>query len=296
MSDLVDLHVHSNKSSDGDFPPEALVGFAAEKGLRAISIVDHDTVAAYPESLEAGSVAGVEVVPGLEVTTLFAEREFHVLLFFVDWSGSAVRDIVAGQTRRRLDEARERVEKLRRLGLAVSWEEVREKTQDLPPLGVKIAQIVLESPANRSNPGLEHYYREENRAAAPYMFYREFFAEGKAAFVPKAFIGLSAVLDMAVGTQGVAVLAHPGAHFMKATRADVRALKKRGLDGLEVYTSYHTPEQVEFYEALAGDFGLVPTAGSDFHGRIKPHVEFGALREGRYWMVERLRERKERRS
>jgi predicted metal-dependent phosphoesterase TrpH len=90
----------------------------------------------------------------------------------------------------------------------------------------------------------------------------------------------------------VPVLAHPGAYFENATREDLTALKDRGLAGLEVHTSYHQPEQTAFYGRLAAEFDLVPTAGSDFHGRIKPHVRFGDIRDGGPEILDRLRERR----
>jgi predicted metal-dependent phosphoesterase TrpH len=90
MSGRVDFHVHSDKSCDGDFSPAELVGFAKNFGMRAISIADHDTVAAYPEAVELGRIAGVEVIPGIEITTLFGGREFHLLLPFVDWTSPAL--------------------------------------------------------------------------------------------------------------------------------------------------------------------------------------------------------------
>lgn len=296
MSELVDFHIHSNLSCDGDFSPAELIGFAREKDFRAISIADHDTVAAYPEAIALGREAGVEVIPGIEVTTVYGEREFHLLLPFVDWESPAITAIIDRQTRSRLEEAAERVDKIRKLGLALTWDEVLGKTGGAPPLGVKIAQILLEKPENVKNPVLEFFYRPKNRSAAPYLFYKEFFAEGKLACAAKKYIDLLEVLDEAGATGGVPVLSHPGAYFQQTTRDDLRALRKRGLAGLEVYTQYHTAEQVEKYLGLAGEFDLVPTAGSDFHGRIKPHVVFGELREGRYWMVERLRERREKRT
>jgi len=292
MSELVDFHVHSNRSCDGDFSPAELVGFARDKGFRAISIADHDTVAAYPEAVDLGRKAGVEVIPSIEVTTLFGEREFHVLLPFVNWECPTVQAIIESQTRARIGEAVERVDKIRKLGFAITWDEIREKANGTPPLGVKIAQILLDNPENEKNPALEFFYRKENRPFAPYLFYKEFFAEGKHAYVPKRFVKLLDVLAETAETGGVPVLSHPGAYFQQATRQDVRTLKKNGLAGIEVYTFYHTVEQVGFYRDLAEEFDLVPTAGSDFHGRIKPHVAFGALQEGRYWMVERLKERR----
>jgi len=292
MNGRVDFHVHSNRSCDGDYSPAELVGFAREKGFRAISIADHDTVAAYPEAVDLGRSAGVEVIPGIELTTVYSGREFHLLLPFVDWGSTTLAALIERQERCRTDEAVERVDKLHRLGLDITWEEVRDKSNGSPPLGIKIAQILLEKPGSEGNPILEFFYRPENRAAAPYLFYREFFAEGRLAYVPKKFVGLLDVLAEAPATGGVPVLSHPGAYFQQTTREDARALRARGLAGLEVYTSYHTPEQVRLYKGLAEELDLVPTAGSDFHGRIKPHVVFGAMEEGGYWMVERLRERK----
>jgi len=124
------------------------------------------------------------------------------------------------------------------------------------------------------------------------MFYKEYFAEGKPAYVPKKFVGLLDVLAAAPGTGGVPVLAHPGAYFQRTTAEDARVLKGHGLAGMEVYTFYHSAEQVAFYRAMAEELDLVATAGSDFHGRIKPHVAFGALQEGDYGMVERLKARR----
>jgi len=293
MSECVDLHIHSNRSGDGDLSPAELVALARSKELKAISIADHDTVAAYPEAAELGRAAGVEVIPGIELTTLFSGREFHLLLPFVDWESPAIAAIIGRQERCRTEEAVQRIEKLRQIGFSVTWEEVCEKSNGALPLGVKIAQILLDNPGNEKNPVLEFFYRKENRPFAPYMFYKEFFTEGKVAHVPKKFIGLVDVLDEAPATGGVPVLSHPGAYFQQTSRDDARILKTHGLAGIEVYTSYHTADQVAHYRGLAEELDLVPTAGSDFHGRIKPHVAFGSLREGRYWMVERLRERKE---
>lgn len=293
MSDgLVDLHIHSNRSCDGDYAPDELIHFAAEQGFRAVSIADHDTVAAYPEALRAGESRGVEVIPSMEVTTLFGDREFHVLLPFVDWEAAGVARIIARTSDTRFEEARERVDLLRRAGLEVGWEEVVAATDNVPPLGVRIGQIILDKPQSRGNPLLAKYLEPENKDFGPYLFYRDFFTEGKPAYVAKRHIALVEVLDLAPGTGAVPVLSHPGAYFQRTTRDDLVALKDRGLAGVEVFTSYHTDPQVAEYKRCAEELDLVPTAGSDFHGRIKPHVAFGALRDGRYWMVERLREKK----
>jgi predicted metal-dependent phosphoesterase TrpH len=292
MPSPIDLHIHSSKSSDGDFSPFHIVRLAKEKKLKAISITDHDTVAAYPETLRYGKEAGVEIIPSMELTTIFEEREFHLLLPFVDWKSKIVSDLISQVTKRRVKEARGRVKKLQEIGFDITWKEVRKESGVFPPLGVTIAQILLRKAEEDKNSMLGKYLEEENRPLAPYHFYKDYFMEGKPASVPRQNLSILEVLDIISQTGAVPVLAHPGAYFQNAKKQDLVALKKRGLQGLEAYSSYHSSEQSEFYNQVALDLDLVPTAGSDFHGTIKPHIPFGSLNHGGYWMVEELRKRR----
>jgi predicted metal-dependent phosphoesterase TrpH len=294
MDGRVDLHIHSSNSSDGDFPPSDLLRMAKEKGLRAISISDHDTAAAYPEAMEWSRRIGVELIPSVELTTLFEGREFHLLLPFIDWESPALKRTLAKVTAARMEEARERVAKLRDLGFDISWDEVIQQTKGGPPLGVSIAQILIDKGRKKRAPALQKYYEGTNLLIAPYLFYRDYFLEEGSAFVPRRTVSLLEVLNVMSGEGAVPVLAHPGAYFERATREDLAVLQKRGLAGLEVYSSYHKPEQVRVYRTLAKELDLVATAGSDFHGRIKPQVVFGKLKEGTYDMVEALKKRRKR--
>ena len=292
MEDHVDLHIHSNKSSDGDVSPYDIVQLAKEEGLRAISISDHDTVSAYPEALYYGKEAGVEIIPNIELTTLYEKREFHLLLPFVDTSNDILNEIVNKVAEGRLDEARQRVQKLKELEFDITWEEVIEQSGGQPPLGVKIAQILLKKQEKSGNFRIKKYFDSKNRDFAPYFFYKDYFMEAKPAYVPKRNINLLDILEIAPKMGGVPVLAHPGSYFMQVKEKDLIILKEKGLQGLEVYTSYHDISQTETYKSMAEKLDLVPTAGSDFHGAIKPHIPFGFIKDGRYWMVDELRKRK----
>ncbi len=299
--DLIDLHLHSHHSGDGDFRPKDLVRMAKEAGFRAVAISDHDSLQAYPQALDLGRAAGVEVIPSLEMTTLFGEREFHLLMPFVDPQSLGIKDVLQRAQQVRLEEGRERVAKLRALGFPIDWPEVlaAARTEDGQtfPLGVSIARILLDKPEARGEAKLAKFYRGPALTADPdaFRFYSDYFAAGRPAHAPKRYIGLLEVLELAPKTGAAPVLAHPGADFVRADRRDLEILREAGLKGLEVYTSYHQPPLcddtglVTFYLDLAGKLGLVPTAGSDFHGRIKPFIPFGLVREGRYWMVEQLR-------
>lgn len=299
--ELIDLHLHSRFSSDGDFWPAELVGMAKKAGFRAISISDHDSLEAYPEAVERGREAGVEVIPSLEVTTIFGEREFHLLMPFVDPRSPGMQTVVERAREVRLEEGRQRVERLQANGFPISWEEVlaavKKEGGRALPVGVFIARLLLDKVESRSEARLSPYYRGPAQSAEPdvFLFYGDYFAPGRPAYVPKRYIGLLDVLELAPATGAVPVLAHPGADFVRASRRDLETLKEAGLKGLEVYTSYHQPplcadsSLVALYLDLAERLGLVPTAGSDFHGRIKPFIPFGFIQDGRYWMVEHLR-------
>jgi predicted metal-dependent phosphoesterase TrpH len=292
MSGKVDLHIHSSRSSDGDFSPFHIIQLAKETKLRAISIADHDTVAAYPEAIELGEKAGVEVIPSIELTTVFDNREFHLLLPFVSWEKKVISEIITNIAQRRVEEAKDRIHKLREIGFDISWKEVAKRTKSKPPLGVVIAQILLEKGEKKKDSAFEKYFEGTNRLFAPYLFYRDYFMEGKPASVPKRNVSLLEILKQAPETGGVPVLAHPGAYFQRVKKEDLVLLKENGLEGLEVYTSYHDSRQTNFYLKIAEELDLVATAGSDFHGRIKPHIRFGSLDKGDYSMVESLRKRR----
>ncbi len=293
QDDLVDLHIHSDKSSDGDFSLNHILRLAAEKKFRAVSIADHDTVAAYPEAMERGKEYGVEVIPGIELTTLYENREFHLLLPFVHWTSPKLHQILQTARKRRLEEAAARIERLNEIGFNLDLEEVEAAAAPFPPLGVTIAQVVLSKAAVQPPELMRKYLQASDKRVLPYQFYMDYFSEGMPAHVPRRNLQLTDILAQARDTGGVPVMAHPGAPFQNATPAELRELKQKGLEGLEVYTSYHDKKKTDFYYQQAKTLDLVATAGSDFHGSIKPDIPFGCIKKGNYHMVEALKARRD---
>lgn len=288
----VDLHIHSRESNDGDFSVYHILHLAKEKNFRAVSIADHDTVRAYPHAIQIGEELEVEVIPNIELTTVLDNREFHLLLPFVDWKGKVISGIVKEVFKRRVREAKQRVRKLQQMGFDISWKEVTTRSGSHPPLGVTIAQLLLQKAKRKKDSPLHRYFQGKESIFAPYQFYQDYFMEGKPACVPKQNMPLVEVLDRLTPKEGVPVLAHPGAYFQQTGEKDLILLKERGLKGLEVFSSYHERKQTLHYRRLTEKLDLVPTAGSDFHGRIKPHIPFGCLEEGEYWMVQELKKRR----
>jgi predicted metal-dependent phosphoesterase TrpH len=292
MAAFVDLHIHSHKSSDGELSPAEIMALAGEKGLVALSITDHDTLAAYPEALVLGEEAGVEVIPGIELTTGFKGREFHLLCPFVQWSSPLMVDLVADVASRRIEEAGRRVAGIRALGMDLEWADVEEEAGSFPPVGVTIALAYLKKARKKGDPVWRKYFDEERGGFAAINFYNDYFKRGKPAYVPRLLIALEEALSVVRRAGAVPVLAHPGAGFVRAAPEDLEELKGSGLEGLEVYSTYHDEDMMDYYLGLADKFDLVPTAGSDFHGSVKPHIPFGSLTRGDYSMVERLKTRR----
>jgi len=292
MAGRVDLHIHSNFSSDGNVDVKEIVRLAKKAKLRAVSITDHDTLAAYPEAIELGKETGVEVIPGIELTTGFKGREFHLLCPFLDWKSEKMSVLVAEVSRRRFAEARQRTARLRELGMDLNWEDVEGEAGRFPPVGVTIALAFLKKARRLGNPVWEKYYDQSRDGFSAIRFYGDYFKRGKPAYVPRDLLPLGSALAVVKAAKAVPVLAHPGADFVRAAPEDLGELRERGLEGLEVYSTYHDSAQQEYYLGLAGKFDLVATAGSDFHGAVKPHIPFGSLPFGDYSMVESLRRRR----
>ncbi len=294
MNDLVDFHIHSNRSCDGDFSPAELVRFATDKGFRAISIADHDTVAAYPEAIEDGKQAGVEVIPSIEVTTLYDDREFHLLLPFVDWGSEAVgRDHRAHD---RIADGRGPGAGRASSGTAASSSpgtRSGRSRRSCPPLGVKIAQILLDKPESEKMPGAGEVLRRGKQAFGPYMFYRDYFMEGKPAFVPKRHIPLEEVLA-AAPRDGRRSRPFPSRRLFPEDDAarTSRTSRSAGSPASRSIRSTTRPSRPR-------STGRWPTSSTSFRrparistARSSPTSRFGALTDGRYWMVEELRRRR----
>ena len=65
--DLIDLHTHTT-ASDGSLSPHELVNLALKSKLKALAVTDHDTIDGLAQAMGAASDAGLELVPGVEIS------------------------------------------------------------------------------------------------------------------------------------------------------------------------------------------------------------------------------------
>ncbi|MCS7459443.1 PHP domain-containing protein [Paenibacillus doosanensis] len=259
-----DLHTHT-LASDGTQAPSDNVRLAAEAGLAAIAITDHDTVAGVAEALEAGLRYGVEVVPGVEVSTMSKGRDIHVLGYYVNPEDERFL--------RRLAEIRDvrdrrnvmMLQRLNELGLDISMEDVVASLQVSKKDGETIGRPHIADALVRKG-----YVADMKEAFDRYLG-----ADG-AAYVNPPRIGPAVAVQWILESGGVPVLAHPGLYDQDEL---IEELAGQGLAGLEAYHSDHTPQQEEHYRQIAERLNLIVTAGSDFHGErggVVFHAPVGA--------------------
>ncbi len=287
-----DIHLHSNYSSDGEWGVERLFAEAEKLGMIALGISDHDTLSALAHRVQIERLfPSVEWIPNVEISSGHREQELHLLSPFIDPEAPALHKLLKRVHELRDEQARGRMERLRALGIEVTEEEMRRSSGNLPLTGPAIARTVLEKYREKPLPILLPYLEGEKKAKAEGNFYKDFFFRGKPAHVPKRELDIDEAIATVRAVGGVPVLAHPGARFTLVDSPLIAELREMGLEGLEVWTSYHDEAQSEYYLKIAQSLGLIATAGSDFHGRAKPDVLFGSIRQGTPEILAELRGR-----
>lgn len=276
--DRVDLHAHTTVS-DGTLAPRELVQHAADLGLTALAVTDHDHVGGIPMAQRAGNQLGVEVIPGIEFSAEHGDLHFHMLGFLFDPDDAALGHAISEVQRYRADRNPRIIAKLNELGIDVTMEEV-------------------EARASGGLVGRPHMARvlvDKGAAASVQEAFDVYLGEGGEAYLPKKRIPAEEAIALLHGAGGVAVMAHPITVEAHRLPDLLPALLELGLDGLEVVHSKHGPAERARFAALAAEHNLVPTGGSDFHGSNKPGVDLATGVEGnvdvRYATLDALRER-----
>jgi predicted metal-dependent phosphoesterase TrpH len=91
--------------------------------------------------------------------------------------------------------------------------------------------------------------------------------------MPKSRLEPREAIDLVHRAGGVAVLAHP---FINQVHERIDELAEMQLDGLEIYHYSHSKQQAKELKRMAKRHGLLPSGGSDFHGRSEHEGEIGA--------------------
>lgn len=255
----IDLHTHSS-ASDGQFRPSELVRLAANAGLSAIALTDHDTIGGLEEALEAGRSANIEVVPGCELSVVDGARQMHILGLWTPKNAPLLQATLQDQRASRHDRNREILNKLKTFGVSIDYDEVRELaggTVGRP----HIAHILVERGVVKNyDAAFKIYLGRQGRA-----------------YAQKKDLPLSQAASVLRSEGATVMLAHP--YLLGETGRSMEELARHyqslGLDGLEAYYTDHSAQRTQEFLQLARKLGMPVSGGSDFHGRLKPQIKLG---------------------
>ncbi len=239
----IDLHVHT-QFSDGTLAPQEVVARALREGLDALGITDHDTVEGVPEALAAAEGTPLRIVPGVEISAHIKDRELHILGYLIDPYHHDLLGALAQFRQQRLDRALQMVDRLKDLGLPLSWERVL----DLAGEGVV------------GRPHVARALQEAGYVRSLQEAFDEYLNQERPAFVSRDKMTPAQAIGLIHQAGGVSVLAHPW-----GVLSALPELVRVGLRGLEVYYPGYSPAVTAELRQLARQRHLVCTGGSDFH-------------------------------
>ena len=256
MAISVDLHLHTT-ASDGRLTPTELVELTASKGLRTISVSDHDTTAGLEEAQRAvGRIPGMRLIPGIELSCDVPGGEVHMLGYFMDVSDAGFQETLAGFREGRLARGEGMVQKLAEFGMHIEWERVLEIAGDASVGRPHIAQALVE----------KGYFTEPSDA------FREYLGRNGKAYVERSKLTPPDAVKLLNDVGGVAVFAHPWFERRgnepepeQSLIETVEELKAAGLHGMEVHYAMYDEATVDWLADVARAYDLIPCGGSDYH-------------------------------
>lgn len=252
---MIDLHLHSSHS-DGTKSPTELVEMASARGLKAISITDHDTVSGTSEAIGAGRRFGVTVIAGVELSVNLGERHFHLLGYDFDWQDRRLLQKLELLQRSRAERNLKILDHLRHRGLELSVAELQEVSAGGQTGRPHIARLMLQ----------RGFVSTMDEAFDTYL------KRGACAYEPRFIYSAEAAIALIAEAGGLSSLAHPVnfGYNLEQLPPLLTELKAAGLDGLETYYPTQKGKLRRRLSDLAETFGLIETGGSDYHGDIRP--------------------------
>ncbi|MEG1870535.1 MAG: PHP domain-containing protein [Peptostreptococcaceae bacterium] len=247
----VDLHIHSCYS-DGIYTPEQIAKSAKEKGIKCISITDHDSIAAQYITNTEYNNKDLKIIPGIELSTEYKDVELHILGYFIDINNNSLKSLVDNLNKQRLKRVEKILYNLSEHDINLNFEDIVEE---------------IDSTIGRShiaNAMVKKGYFDNYKTA-----FRSYLIKGKPGYVKGFKVSYKEALEIIKESGGVAVLAHPGQIYKKIEVENIiKELRCFGLNGVEVYHPSHSNIDTNRFFNMAKKYKLSITGGSDFHGRV----------------------------
>ena len=258
-----DLHSHS-VVSDGTLTPEVLATRARGNGVDLWALTDHDEIGGVQRARVAAQAQGMAFLSGVEISVSFASETVHIVGLGFDDSDPRIAQGLAATRGGRDTRAMEMAEQLAQVGIAGAYEG---------------ALKYVGNPALISRTHFARFLVEAGVCKETSEVFRKYLTEGKPGFVPHRWANLGDAVHWITQAGGVAIIAHPARYRLTANEefALFSEFKEHGGQGVEVVTGSHSVAEYATYAAMAREFGLAASRGSDFHGPDESHTDLGKL-------------------
>lgn len=258
-----DLHCHST-CSDGSETPQAIVHMAYEKGLKALSITDHDSIDAYDKALPEASKLGIEMISGVEFSSVHKGTSVHILGYGFELENQKIINFCKEHKERRIRRCMRILELLEKQNMPISQQELFQNSE---------GQSVPEKAKAYGRPHIAMLMIKKGYVSTIQEAFRKYLGEGCCCYTPAEGFSSEETIDLIHAVKGVAIIAHP--HLIKDSRI-LLDLLKMPFDGIECYYGKFGPSVHERWVKIATRRQWLITGGSDFHGDIKPLLPLGS--------------------
>ena len=261
---IIDLHAHST-ASDGTYSPAEVAELAKKLGLSAIALTDHDTIDGLDEFQKTGNALGIETIPGIEFAALWEKHhrpEIHLVGLGFDPAHPALLSRMQEIRQSRDLRNSKMCEKLSSIGLHITIEEVAANAGGEIITRAHFANVLLQ----------KGYIAKKEDAFSRYI------SPGLPGYVEREFLTPALCIQTIKEAGGAAILAHPTLYGLSLEQLEelCEELIPYGLDGIECQYSTYSPAETKAITALAEKMDLLPSGGSDFHGKNKPNIHLGS--------------------
>ncbi|MCQ2596998.1 MAG: PHP domain-containing protein [Treponema sp.] len=264
---MIDFHVHTT-ASDGQYSPSDIIRLAKEKGITAIAITDHDTVAGLEEGEKAAKEAGIKFIRGVELNIQWPTGEFHLLGLGLKEISPSLQEIIDNLQKNRQERNYLMFEKLKELFPELSWEELQEMFPD----------TVL------GRPHFARYLVSKGIVKQNQVAFNKYLGKGRECYVPRTGANLDEAIVAITESGGCPVIAHPMSLFISWGKLPevIQDIYDRGIVGLEAYHPGARNSECFRLNELGRKIGFFITGASDFHGeKIRRDRKLGHTCGGR---------------
>ena len=258
-----DLHCHS-VVSDGTLTPEDLAARAKANGVELWALTDHDEIGGQHRAAAAARAQGMGYLTGVEISVTFADTTVHIVGLGFDPDNPQLAQGLAATRGGRGERAKDMADQLAQVGIQGAYEG---------------ALQFVGNPALISRTHFARFLVETGVCKETSEVFRKYLTEGKPGYVPHRWAALGDAVRWITEAGGMAVIAHPARYKFSANEeyALFSEFKQHGGRGVEVVTGSHSAAEYVTYAAMAKEFDLAASRGSDFHSPDESHTDLGTL-------------------